>query len=90
MEVLYAFINTQELRALIEPTSPLPDAAATPFNLPDYRVTCTKILAFGQRRVRVEAHHRGQLPIRRGDQPPGFAPAYHNNYVTSPSPALLW
>jgi hypothetical protein len=55
MDVLYAFIKSQELRALIEPTSPRPGAATAIFNLPDYRVTDTEILTFGQRRVRVEA-----------------------------------
>lgn len=49
MDVLYAFIKSQELRALIEPTSPRPDAATTIFNLPDDRVTGTKILACGLR-----------------------------------------
>ncbi|MBT2534314.1 hypothetical protein J7E83_19715, partial [Arthrobacter sp. ISL-48] len=38
MDVLYAFIKSQELRALIEPTSPRPDAATAIFNLPDYRL----------------------------------------------------
>ena len=47
MDVLYAFIKSQELRALIEPTSPRPDAATAIFNLPDYRVTDTEVLAFG-------------------------------------------
>ncbi len=40
---------------MIEPTSPRPDAATALFNLPDPRVTDTEVLAFGQRRVRVEA-----------------------------------
>ncbi|WP_441401059.1 ISL3 family transposase [Arthrobacter sp. 2YAF22_2] len=40
---------------MIEPTSPRPDAATAIFNLPDYRVTGTEVLAFGQRRVTVEA-----------------------------------
>ncbi|WP_168223580.1 transposase family protein [Pseudarthrobacter sp. NIBRBAC000502772] len=40
---------------MIEPTSPRPDAATAIFNLPDYRVTDTEILAFGQRRISVEA-----------------------------------
>ena len=39
MDVLYAFIKSQELRALIEPTSQRPDAATAKFILPDYRVT---------------------------------------------------
>ncbi|MEW1819275.1 hypothetical protein AB0323_00540 [Arthrobacter sp. NPDC080031] len=47
MDVLYAFIKSQELRALIEPTSPRPDAATAIFNLPDYRVTGVELLAFG-------------------------------------------
>lgn len=54
MDVRYAFINSQELRALIEPTSPCPDAATAIFNLPDYGVRGVEILAFGQRRVSVE------------------------------------
>jgi transposase len=54
MDVLYAFIKSQELRALIERTSPRPDAATALFNLPDYRVTDTEVLAFGQRWVRIE------------------------------------
>lgn len=40
---------------MIEPTSPRPDAATTIFNLPDYCVTDAEVLAFGQRRVSVEA-----------------------------------
>ena len=52
MDVLYAFIKSQELRALNEPTSPRPDAATAIFNLPDYRVTGTEVLAFGQPRYR--------------------------------------
>ncbi|MFF1252676.1 hypothetical protein ACFVYC_09300 [Pseudarthrobacter sp. NPDC058329] len=40
---------------MIEPTSPRPDAATAIFNLPDYRVTGTEVLAFGQRRIRVVA-----------------------------------
>jgi hypothetical protein len=48
MGVLYAFNKSQELRALIEPTSPRPDAATAIFNLPDYRVTDTEVLNFGQ------------------------------------------
>lgn len=47
MDVLYAFIKSQELRALIEPTSPRPDAASAIFNLPDYLVTDTEILTLG-------------------------------------------
>ncbi|GAP61457.1 hypothetical protein AHiyo1_51590, partial [Arthrobacter sp. Hiyo1] len=35
---------------MIEPTSPRPDAATVLFNLPDYGVTDTDVLAFGQRR----------------------------------------
>jgi transposase len=62
MDVLYAFIKSQELRALIEPTSPRPDAATAIFNLPDYRVTDTEVLAFGQRRVRVEATAEAGCP----------------------------
>ena len=62
MDVLYAFIKSQELRALIEPTSPRPDAATAIFNLPDYRVTDTEILAFGQRRVSVEATAEAGCP----------------------------
>ncbi|QSZ53915.1 transposase family protein [Paenarthrobacter sp. AT5] len=38
---------------MIEPTSPRPDAATAIFNLPDYRVIDTEVLAFGQRRIRV-------------------------------------
>ncbi|WP_255467118.1 transposase family protein [Pseudarthrobacter sp. NamB4] len=38
---------------MIEPTSPRPDAATAIFNLPDYRVTGTEVLAFGQRRIHV-------------------------------------
>lgn len=55
MDVLYVFINRQELRALIEPTAQRPDAATAIFSLPDYRVTDTEVLAFGQRRIHVEA-----------------------------------
>ena len=62
MDVLYAFIKSQELRALIEPTSPRPDAATAIFNLPDYRVTDTEVLTFGQRRVRVEATAEAGCP----------------------------
>jgi hypothetical protein len=47
--------SSQEIRALIEPTSPRPDAATAIFNLPDYRITDTEVLTFGQRRVSVEA-----------------------------------
>ncbi len=62
MDVLYAFITSQELRALIEPTSPRPDAATALFNLPDYRVTDTEVLAAGQRRIRVEATAEAGCP----------------------------
>lgn len=62
MDVLYAFIKSQELRALIEPTSPCPDAATAIFNLPDYGVTGVEILAFGQRRVSVEATAEAGCP----------------------------
>ena len=62
MDVLYAFIKSQELRALIEPTSPRPDAATAIFNLPDYRVTDTEVLTFGQRRVHVEATDEAGCP----------------------------
>ncbi|MDQ0620108.1 hypothetical protein QFZ33_004132 [Arthrobacter globiformis] len=40
---------------MVEPTSPRPDAATAIFNLPDYRVIDTEVLAFGQRRVSVNA-----------------------------------
>ena len=40
---------------MIEPTSLRPDAATAIFNLPDYRVTETEVLAFGQRRIHVVA-----------------------------------
>ena len=73
MDVLYAFIKSQELRALIEPTS-RPDAATAIFNLPDYRVTGTEVLAFGQRRIR-RCHRRGRLPsVRRDQHPRSFPP----------------
>jgi transposase len=62
MDVLYAFIKSQELRALIEPTSPRPDAATAIFNLPDYRVTDTQVLAFGQRRIHVVATAEAGCP----------------------------
>jgi transposase len=62
MDVLYAFIKSQELRALIEPTSLRADAATAIFNLPDYRVTNAEMLAFGQRRVRVEATTEAGCP----------------------------
>jgi hypothetical protein len=62
MDVLYAFIKSQELRALIEPTSPRADAATALFNLPDYRVTDTEILTSGQRRVSVEATAESGCP----------------------------
>jgi transposase len=62
MDVLYAFIKSQELRALIEPTSRRPDAATAIFNLPDYRVTDTEVLAFGQRRIFVEATAEAGCP----------------------------
>ncbi len=47
---------------MIEPTSPRPDAATAIFNLPDYRVTGTEVLAFGQRRVRVVATAEAGCP----------------------------
>jgi hypothetical protein len=47
---------------LIEPTSPRPDAATAIFNLPDYRVTDTEVLAFGERRVFVEATAEAGCP----------------------------
>jgi transposase len=62
MDVLYAFIKSQELRALIEPTSPRPDAATTIFNLSDYRVADAGVLAFGQRRIRVVATAEADCP----------------------------
>jgi transposase len=62
MDVLYAFIKSQELRALIEPTSPCPDAATAIFNLPDYRVTDTQVLAFGQRQIHVVATAEAGCP----------------------------
>lgn len=64
MDVFYAFIKKQELRALIEPTSPRPDAATAIFNLPDYGVTDTQILAIGQRRIRVMATAGAGCPSR--------------------------
>lgn len=48
---------------MIEPTSPRPDAATAIFNLPDYRVTDTEILAFGQRRVSVVATAEAGCPL---------------------------
>jgi transposase len=47
---------------LIEPTSPRTDAATAIFNLPDYRVTGTEILAFGQRRIHVDATAEAGCP----------------------------
>ncbi|MFJ6314434.1 ISL3 family transposase [Pseudarthrobacter oxydans] len=47
---------------MIEPTSPRPDAATAIFNLPDYRVTDTDILAFGQRRIRIVATAEAGCP----------------------------
>ncbi|MER2133391.1 MAG: hypothetical protein ABS910_01780 [Arthrobacter sp.] len=47
---------------MIEPTSPRPDAATTIFNLPDYRVTGTEILACGQRRICVETTTEAGCP----------------------------
>lgn len=47
---------------MIEPTSPRPDAATAIFNLPDYRVTGTEVLAFGQRRIRVMATAEAGCP----------------------------
>lgn len=40
---------------MIETTAASPDAATIIFNLPDYRVTGADVLAFGQRRIRVES-----------------------------------
>lgn len=48
MDVLYAFIKSQELRALIEPTSPRPDAATAIVNLPDYRVNGDEAVVKGR------------------------------------------
>lgn len=62
MDVLYAFIKSQELRALIEATSQCPGAATAIFNLPDYRVTGTEIFAFGQRRIYVDAAGEAGCP----------------------------
>ncbi|WP_306903623.1 hypothetical protein [Arthrobacter pascens] len=45
-----------------EPTSPRADAATAIFNLPDHRVTSTEILAFGQRRIHVEATAEAGCP----------------------------
>ena len=47
---------------MIEPTSPRPDAATAIFNLPDYRVTGTDVLAFGQRRIHVLATAEAGCP----------------------------
>jgi transposase len=47
---------------LIEPTSPRPDAATAIFNLPDYRVTNTQVLAFGQRQIHVMATAEAGCP----------------------------
>ena len=47
---------------MIEPTSPCPDAATTIFNLPDYRVTDTEVLGFGQRRIHVVATAEAGCP----------------------------
>lgn len=47
---------------MIEPTSPRPDAATVIFNLPDYRVAGTDVLAFGQRQVHVEATAEAGCP----------------------------
>ncbi|MFE5836682.1 hypothetical protein [Arthrobacter sp. NPDC056493] len=49
---------------MIAPTAERPDAATVVFNLPDYRVTETELLTFGQRRIRVNC--RGRLPCVRG------------------------
>lgn len=40
---------------MIEPTAAASDAATVVFNLPDYRVVSAEVLAFGQRRIRVES-----------------------------------
>ncbi|MEW1984611.1 transposase family protein [Pseudarthrobacter oxydans] len=47
---------------MIEPTSTRPDAATAIFNLPDYRVTGTDVLPFGQRRLRVVATAEAGCP----------------------------
>ncbi|MDT0193804.1 transposase family protein [Arthrobacter sp. AB6] len=47
---------------MIEPTSPRPDAATAIFNLPEYRVTGTEVLAFGQRRIHVVATAEAGCP----------------------------
>lgn len=47
---------------MIEPTSPRPDAATAILNLPDYRVTETEVLAFGQRRIHVVATPEAGCP----------------------------
>ncbi|MEJ1194038.1 transposase family protein [Pseudarthrobacter sp. CCNWLW207] len=47
---------------MIEPTSPRPDAATAIFNLPDYRVTDTAILTFGQRRISIDATAESGCP----------------------------
>ncbi|WP_442544873.1 hypothetical protein ACSBOX_03765 [Arthrobacter sp. KN11-1C] len=39
---------------MIEPTAQRPEAATVIFNLPDYRVIGTEVLAFGQRRICIE------------------------------------
>ena len=45
-----------------------------PFNLPGYGVADTEILAFGQRRIRIEA--AAVLPgVQRDQQPRAFTPA---------------
>lgn len=54
--------SSQELRALIEPSSPHPDAATTIVNLPDYRVTGSVILACGLRQINVEATAEASCP----------------------------
>ncbi|MEW1918638.1 transposase family protein [Pseudarthrobacter oxydans] len=48
---------------MIEPASPRPDAATAIFNLPDYRVTDTEVLAFGQRRICVAATAEVGCPL---------------------------
>ena len=47
---------------MIEPTAQRPDAATVIFNLPDYRVIGTEVLAFGQRRIRIESTAEAGCP----------------------------
>lgn len=47
---------------MIEPTSPHPDGATAIFNLPDYRVTGTKILPCGLRQINVETTAEAGCP----------------------------